>query len=340
MILLAGIILSLVPCAQAQGFKWETIKVGKMDYVTLRSVKTFYFFDKISLGKQIVLYRSAKIIGGQRKVEVEMKFRSGSKSCHMNGVYFVLSHSILQRGGRYLISRTDLVKLVDPVLRPAHIKNAKPFDTVVIDAGHGGRDSGSLGLFGVHEKYYALKVARMVRDMLQKRGYKVVMTRDRDVFISLDNRVKIANRYPSAICISIHFNSAQRQANGIETFTVSPVGVPHMGRGVRAKDFRMVPGNIADSASIALATAVHSRTVRFLNGKDGMPNNFRVADRGIKRARFNMLAGIRIPAILLEGGFISNREEARKVHQSAYQQTIAIAVVEAVKVYRNSISRR
>lgn len=337
--LLIALLLMLGLSADAQAFKWETSKHKGADYVTLRSVKTFYFFDKITYGSSIVLYRSKRIQQGKKTVEVEMKFRSGSNSCVMNGVLFVLSHPVVKKSGRYLISRTDLVKLVDPVLRPSHIRNAKPFKTVVIDAGHGGSDSGSLGFYKVNEKYYTLKVARMIRDQLQKLGYRVVMTRDSDVFVSLANRVRIANKYPNAIFISIHFNSGgNSRANGIETFTISPVGVPHMGRGVRQGDFRMVPGNITDSASIALATAAHSRTLLYLN-ESKYGNNFKIEDRGIKRARFNVLTGIRIPAILLEGGFISNRTEARKIHSSAYQQTLAAAVVRAVNVYRKSITK-
>ena len=213
--------------SDVEAFQWETAKYKGQDHVTLRSLKSFYFFDKISYGADIVLYRAPSTRQGKKTPEIEMKFRSGSYSCIMNGVLFKLSHPVINNGGKYLISRTDLVKLVDPVLRPSHIKNAKPFTTVVIDPGHGGKDSGSLGFYKVHEKYYALKIAQMVRDDLQKLGYRVVMTRDSDVFVSLANRVRIANKYPDAVFISIHFNSGGNgKANGIETFTISPVGVP------------------------------------------------------------------------------------------------------------------
>lgn len=335
-----GLLLFIGISSDVEAFQWETAKYKGQDHVTLRSLKSFYFFDKISYGADIVLYRAPSIRQGKKTPEIEMKFRSGSYSCTMNGVLFKLSHPVINNGGKYLISRTDLVKLVDPVLRPSHIKNAKPFTTVVIDPGHGGKDSGSLGFYKVHEKYYALKIAQMVRDDLQKLGYRVVMTRDSDVFVSLANRVRIANKYPDAVFISIHFNSGGNgKANGIETFTISPVGVPHMGRGVQQRDFRVVPGNRTDSASIALATAAHSRALLYLNDpKWGA--NYQIEDRGIKRARFNVLTGIRIPAILLEGGFISNRIEARKVHSISYQKTLAAAIVRAVRVYRKSIVGR
>ena len=155
----------------------------------------------------------------------------------MNGVLFILSYPVIEQNGRYLLSRTDLNKLVDPIMRPTYIHSARHFNTVVLDAGHGGKDSGSLGPYE-NEKVYTLRVARLAREILQKKGYRVVMTRDSDISVSLENRVRIANKYPDAIFISIHFNSSNSRANGIETFTISPVGVPHMGREVKLRRFQ------------------------------------------------------------------------------------------------------
>lgn len=312
-----------------QGFPWAPVQHKGNEYVSLNSVKTFYGFQKLTTQGGGVTLENAG---------VKLQFKSGSYQCRMNGVLFILSYPIVPLKGKYFIARTDLVKLIEPVMRPSYINSATVFNTVVIDAGHGGNDSGAVGYLGT-EKFYALKVARLVRDMLQKKGYRVVMTRNSDVFISLANRVAIANRYKNAIFISIHFNAAKsRAASGIETFTVSPVGVPHVGRGVRERDFKIVPGNIMDSASIALATAVHGRTLLYLNNPRG--NNYRIIDRGIKRARFNVLTGIKVPAILFEGGFLSNRTEATKINSPVYQQTLSSAIVRAVDVYKASITRK
>ncbi len=313
---------------KSKGFKWEAVTYRGGSCITLRSVAQFYRFKKTQDDKKITLKNS----------HVKIELEDESQNCRMNGVLFILSHPIVQSKGRYLISKTDLLTLFDPILRPSYIKHASLFKTVVIDAGHGGKDPGSRGRIH-HEKYYTLKVARALRDDLQKKGYNVVMTRDSDVFISLANRVRIANKHPDAIFISIHFNSGQSRAQGIETFTVSPVNVPHLGRGYRSRDARKVPGNISESASIALATAAHSRTLAYLNNaKYG--NNFKILDRGIKHARFNVLTGIKIPAILLEGGFISNRAEERKINSSAYTKTLAAALSLAVDIYKNSIEKK
>ena len=323
------ILLTPATKSEAQGaFRWDAVSYNGGDYVTLKSVEKFYYFKRTLSKKTITLENK----------NIKMILKNGSQECRLNGVLFILSSPIISYKGDYLMSRTDLTNLVDPVLRPTYIKRARVFNTVVLDAGHGGKDPGSRGHYS-NEKEYTLKLARLIRDILQRKGYRVVMTRNSDVFISLANRVKIANKYPHAIFVSIHFNSGQSKANGIETFTISPVGVPHMGRGVRARDGRAVPGNIMGSASVALATAIHSRSLLYLNNpKYG--NNFKIQDRGIKHARFNVLTGIKIPAVLLEGGFLSNRKESGKVHSTAYQKTLASAVVRAIDVYKSSITKR
>ncbi len=325
--LIVACVIWLAAHSESYAFQWETVKHNGLDYVTLRSVRDFYFFDKVKYGGVITV----------ENAEYILEFRPGSQSCKMNNVLFILSHPFVSHNGRYLLSQTDLVYLLDPVLRPSYIYNARKFNTVVIDAGHGGKDSGSLGPYD-NEKVYTLKVARLLRDMLQKRGLQVVMTRDSDVYVSRENRVRIANKHPDAIFISIHFNhSDNSRASGIETFTISPVGVPHLGRDVQPRDFRRVPGNVMGSASIALATCVHVRSLLNLNSG---PHHFNVADRGIKRARFDVLTGIEIPAVLFEGGFLSNGVEARKVHSYAYQQKLAEAMYRAIDIYKNQAAKR
>ena len=116
-------------------FPWETVKYNGVDYVTLRSVKDFYYFNKIRYGAVITM----------ESPSLAMEVRPGTQRCRMNGVLFILSYPVIEQNGRYLLSRTDLNKLVDPIMRPTYIHSARHFNTVVLDAGHGGKDSGSLG---------------------------------------------------------------------------------------------------------------------------------------------------------------------------------------------------
>jgi len=312
---------AFAPSVRADEAVWEMVKVDGRDYVTTRSMQRFYGFEHHRRdGKKVVLETP--------KVLVTMNV--GATECFMNGVKFVFSHPVLEKDGQALVSRMDLAKLVDPVLRPNFIKNAGQFRTVIIDAGHGGKDSGATNSIG-REKLYSMAVARRLKRLLEQQGFRVVLTRDGDVFLSLDERVKLANAVEeSAIFVSIHFNSGARdEASGIETFTLSPPGVAHYGRGFKPSDLKVREGNLHDSANIALATAVHGSVLRRLSAK--------TVDRGIKRARFNVLSGVRHPAILLEGGFMTNPLEAKLIATAAYQEALAQGIVEAIAKYRFAV---
>lgn len=310
-LLLAGLLVS-IPTATAG---WETVRHKGRDYVTVRSIKKFYNFRSMRVsGRTITLENAA----------VTMKLTSGGQEVFMNNIKFVFSFPIVPYQGRYLVSRIDLSKLVDPVLRPSYIKGIGGFKTVILDPGHGGTDSGAVNHLGL-EKNYNLSLARLLQKDLKDRGFEVILTRNADRTLSLSDRVQFANRFKKAIFISLHFNSGGRgQAQGIETFTLSPAGVAHYGRGIREDDFQVRKGNYQDSANIALATAVHSTCL--LKTKRN--------DRGIRRARFSVLTGIKHPAILLEGGFMSNRTEAQYINNARYRQTLSTAIADAVVKFK------
>ena len=261
-----------------------------------------------------------------------MKLKVGGNECLMNNVKFVFSHPVSTSGDKIYVSRVDLAKLIDPVLFPQFIKYAGDFRNVVLDPGHGGKDPGASNPYGT-EATYNLKLAGMVKKELEKQGYKVLMTRDSNTYLSLQERVNFANAIKErAIYVSIHFNSGGRAARGIETFTLSPPGVSHYGRGLRPDDNQTRAGNEHDSANIALATSVHGSILRRL-GKNTL-------DRGIKRARFSVLSGVRHPAILLEGGFLSHPYEARLIENQAYQNHLAAGIVDAIAKYRFAVGKR
>jgi N-acetylmuramoyl-L-alanine amidase len=299
---------------------WDIAKIEGRDYVSVDSMKRFYNFTKLTRTGSAVVLENQKI---------EMKLRIGGNECLMNGVKFVFTHAVTAVGDKAYVSRMDLAKLIDPVLRPNFIKNAADFRTVILDAGHGGKDPGATNSLGT-EAGYNLKVANRTKSLLEAKGFKVVMTRSSDRYLSLQERVDLANAIrENAVFVSIHFNSGGREARGIETFTLSPPGVSHYGRGLIAADSQARAGNEHDSANIALATSVHGSLLRRLQ-----KNTF---DRGIKRARFSVLSGVRHPAILLEGGFMTHPYEARLIQNEAYQNTIASGIVDAISKYRFAV---
>jgi N-acetylmuramoyl-L-alanine amidase len=333
--------LGASPLARAQ---WETKQINGRDYVCVDGMKKFYGFDSVKrsgnelLLDKVVMVKDPKT-GQPVKQGVLMKLQIGSQDCLMNGVKFVFSYSVEENGGRAWMSRIDLTKLVDPVLRPNYIPDAGNFKTVIIDAGHGGKDPGATNALGT-EADYNLDVANRLKKMLSdpKVGYKVVMTRESDRYLTLQERVQIANQIDeNAIFISIHHNSGGSGARGLETFTLSPIGVAHYGRGLNASDFEMRTGNSHDAGNVALATAVHGSLLTLL--KDPKTDKSYTLDRGIKRARFSVLTGVKHPAILVECGFMTHDYEARLIANEAYRNTVAKGIAAAVVKYSKAVSK-
>lgn len=317
------ILLASVSAEPQKNAGWDMINVGGRDYVSVESIKRFYNFTKlIRTGSSVVL----------ENPKVEMRLKVGGNECLMNNVKFIFSQSVVASGNGVYVSRIDLAKLIDPVLRPNFIRNAGDFRTVILDAGHGGKDPGATNPIGT-EASYNIKLAIRLKGLLEAKGFKVKMIRDTDRFYSLQERVNIANSVSeNAIFVSLHFNSGGRSARGIETFTLSPPGVSHYGSDLKASDAQTKTGNEHDSANIALATALHGSVLRRLG------NN--TLDRGIKRARFSVLSGVKHPAVLFEGGFMSHPYEARLIANESYQAAIAAGMVEAIERYRFAVGRK
>ena len=300
---------------------WDVKKVGGRDYITAENIKTFYRFPEFTISGKTVMWKSRQLW---------MRGSLNSSTLVINNVTFILSHPILKSGKDVLVSRTDLTKLIDPVLRPDFIRSAEKFDTVVIDAGHGGHDPGTVGRYG-QEKHFALATAKRLGAELRKRGFKVKYTRTTDRFIPLTTRAQIGNATPNSIFLSIHFNSAKRTgAQGIETFALSPAGTASTAEHLKRSDFRQRSGNQRDSENIALATAVHGAVLRRLE-------KYKPTDRGIKRARWTVLTGLKRPGLLFEGGFVSNAIEGKRIADPRYQQALAEGMAQAVVNYRRAI---
>lgn len=179
---------------------------------------------------------------------------------------------------------------------------AARFKTVVIDAGHGGHDRG--GAWGkVYEKHLALDTAVRLEQHLKRLGYNTVMTRRGDYFLTLPERVEIANRYKDAIFVSVHFNYTWKQGvSGLETFYFS-------GDGQR------------------LAGLVQKGIVR----------KTRTVDRDAKFARYYVIRNSRNPAILVEGGFVSNEQERERMKSGDFRESIARGVAEGIERYRRGM---
>jgi N-acetylmuramoyl-L-alanine amidase len=314
--LLLGITLLLCIAASSHA-QWTLYKISGRDYVPLENVANFY-----GLGHCVQVGNESRMELGARS----LKGSVGSVEFYINRLKFNLSYPITEYGGVPVISRMDLTKVIEPVLRPQKIKNAEKVDTIVLDAGHGGHDNGATSPYG-NEKSFTLDVANRARMLLMQAGYRVVMTRSNDTFIPLEDRCRIANQYSNSLFISIHFNSGG-SGTGLETYTLAPRGVPSMmADGPRISDLDPCSGNINDAQNIALATATHASLVV----------RSRMYDRGIKRARFVVIRDITVPGVLIEGGFLSNDYDARLIATPAYRQQMAASILQAVQNYRRAV---
>ncbi len=181
----------------------------------------------------------------------------------------------------------------------ANFAHAADFKTIVIDPGHGGHDNG--GVYGrVYEKHLALDTAYRLEGKLKALGYNTVMTRRSDYFISLPQRVSIGNSYRNSIFVCIHYNFTWKEdANGLETYYYSDAGR-------------------------TLAECVHRGLIRRTGS----------VDRQVKFARFYVLRNATTPAILVEGGFISNSSERNRMKSAWFREAIAQGVADGIQRYR------
>lgn len=317
-VMLLGLIMLLAGGVYAKSSSWEIYDIGGVKYVSLNDVWKFYRFTPKQGRAGCVSYGAAN-----RVVSV----RPEKQDFYVNNYRYILSFPVRRHGGQLLISAIDMKKLVDPVLRPKFSKKLGVVKTVVIDPGHGAHDAGAVSPWA-REKDCNLAVGLKLKAKLEKAGFRVVMTRSTDVFLTLSQRVAIANRTPDSIFVSIHHNSGRRAASGIETFTLAPQGTTSpFARTRRNADLE---GNDQDSENIALATAVHSRAIK----------STRAIDRGIQRARFSVLCTIKRPAILFEGGFVSNPEEGRLISTNSYREKLAESIFQGIVSYAQTVGGR
>ena len=219
---------------------------------------------------------------------------------------------------------------------------------IVIDAGHGGKDPGTHA-GSLREKDIALDIAKRLRDDLVKRGFEVIMTRDKDIFIPLEQRAFIANSRKADMFVSIHVNAARnRRARGLETFYLN-LATSDDAAEVAAREnastgkvrFSDVPKLLKQimnhtfvEESRELATTTQAAIAQSILGGVKHPLN-----RGVKTAGFHVLLGAQMPAVLVEVGFVSNREEARQLRSSSHRTKLASAVADGITRYAEMLGR-
>ena len=298
--------------------EWQVIKVNGHDYLSVDNISKFYGLP-------------AEVVPSGAKIQINtadhpLEFVNGSREAIINGARSWLCFPVIEQNGKSLVTRTDVAKTIEPLVRPHRVADLGKIETVVLDAGHGGYDKGQMSRYGA-EKDFALDVARKLRPLLQAKGLRVIMTREGDYFVPLEVRAKIANSARNSIFVSIHFNATNDDPNatGFEIFSFTPRGAPSTSdANVNARSFNMQPGSSVDAQSMALSACIYHSVL----------GQLREYDRGIKRARFAVLRLTKVPAVLIECGFLTERGESKLISNKDWRAKLAGAIGIGIESYQ------
>ncbi len=300
------------------------LQFGGVDYVRLAEVARALdlAFNPDNQGRQVTLTAPGLSAG----------FSSEARECVINRQRIFLGEPAVFTSQALWVSRIDFEKCLTPLLRPGRgVAPLPPPRTVVLDPGHGGKDTGT----SVNEKIYALDVARRAKALLDAAGYRVILTRENDVFIDLPQRAAIANVNRADVFVSLHFNALPRDSrtSGVEVFSFAPQfqRSANAWSAIRRSDAETFasPVNRFDHFSVILASAVHRR---FLD-------DLKSYDRGKKLAHWGVLRPLNCPGILVECGFLTSEVEARLIASPSHRQRIAQAVAEGIIDYASLLAR-
>ena len=254
-------------------------------------------------------------------------FNKDSADSVINGVNVRLSFPVAKGG---FISQLDADKTLRPLLfapKPA----AKRISTICLDPGHGGKDTGyRVGrFFPRSEKTYTLALALELRQQLNQAGFNVMLTRDKDIYPELPVRPDLANRCGADLFVSLHFNAFSTgdpaSVQGPETYCITPVGAASSNDAEGAGATHAVcAANRVEDKSLRLAYQMQRALVRSLGA----------TDRSVRRARFEVLRSAQMPAILIEGGYMSHPVEGKKIFDAGYRKQMAAAMVRGILAYQ------
>lgn len=261
----------------------------------------------------------------------DLKFATDARSsrkAQVCGATVLLSLPVLSRGGIPLISLSDVQKNLEPILFPK--KSPGTVRTICLDPGHGGKDPGeSAG--DNFEKKYTLLLALATEKLLQEAGFKVVLTRTNDVYVPRPDRPALAAREGADIFVSLHYNSiATPGVRGVQVHCLPPPGMNSTDAGGgRGKD-PAYPGNGQDDRNILLAYEV------LKNITTKLP----LEDIGVKRNHYEILREARMPAILIEGGFMTDAQDSKKIYDAEFRQRMAQSIVNGILAYKEAVEEK
>ena len=288
--------------------------------VSLSYIARLYSMGTSTSGKKVVMKNKWNTI------EVE----TNSRRAWVNGIMVWLHHPCRKSGGGWAIREVDFKKTIDPILRSyAHVPSRAP-RMVVLDPGHGGKDTGAVGKRKVYEKKAVLSIANRVKAHLEAKHINVRMTRTTDTYLTLQQRSDYAAKAGADLFVSIHADSAgASSANGIETFVMTASGCDSSNHYGQGGDKSAGKGNLSDAANAVLGFSIQSNLIK----------TAKRSDRGLRRARFAVLKQAPCPAALVECGFLSNPEEEALMIDPNYREAVARGISNGILGYMTLVNR-
>ena len=298
------------------GFRVNSIKKAGTTFIEVKGLAKYYGFSfrRIRTGKEMITRGNRNFIFDSKE-----RFLISSKA----KVY--LQHKpLLEKGGLY-ISKVDYSKLINPLLRDQiDVKNSR-VKTIIIDPGHGGKDTGARGT-KITEKKYALAFSIKLKRSLERLGFTVYLTRYSDRFPSFDDRANHVKKFKGDLFLSVHVNAAaNKSVYGIETFHFTPLG--GQSSNGSPKRTKWARGDSYQQQSARLGYEIHKQLIGFTGQKD----------RGLKCANFKVLRETSCPSVLLELGFLSNKFEEKKLLSPSYQDKLVKGISYGVYYYTKAL---
>lgn len=315
----AVVILLLTACTSPSAVR--TVKAHGYTYVPLSNIVPYF--------SMTVSRPAANRIRLKNRWHT-LEFETNSRNCWVNGTMLWLNNPLRRVGSQWALREPDFSKTIDPSIRPyVFLKNAGR-RVVVLDPGHGGNDKGAVSPRKIYEKLLTKNIANRVRNILKRRRITVYLTRETDKKISLSERCRIAARHRADVFISLHADSASATAEGAGTFILSlPKQYSTHGYGQGSASSAVHPGNKYDKANQALGTRIQQKLIKSTRQKD----------RGVKRARFQVLREAPCPAALVEMAFITNPKEEAFVLTQSGQEKIARGIADGILAYLADVKR-
>ncbi len=322
-----------------------TVKVSP---VVRTSVKAKPMLKKVCKENNISLqWDSILQVANLQYAHNKAKVMVGSRIALLNDKVIVMSSPVEVKKSVCYVGNDFKDKVIDQMIfDPTGLADYSLvyFKKVIIDAGHGGKDPGTIGKSGLEEKKVTLDIAKRVKKILKRNGLQVVMTRKKDEFISLKNRTEISSREGADLFISIHANSSPaKSVHGLEVFTLKQLGRKERkeeqrvrNQKIKYKHLSMIQNNrllenILNDMMYVHKQAVSREVARQTGEKTA--KFIKARNRGLKHARFFVLRNTLIPSILVEVGFLSNYREEKYLKSGAYRQKIAYGIARSILDY-------